>query len=164
MNLNPHRKLLSLAAILCSLPALAVVPGTAAPDFKGTDSTGTQHTLSQYRGKFVVLEWANQGCPYDRKHYLSGSMESQQRDWTAKGVVWLSILSSGVGQQGYVNPAEENEYLKKMHAAPTAAILDPTSTHARLPTKCSSWRKVRHSTTSSQYTAYSPTIESPEPQ
>jgi hypothetical protein len=132
MNLKPHRKLLSLAAILCSLPALAVVPGTAAPDFKGTDSTGTQHTLSQYRGKFVVLEWANQGCPYDRKHYLSGSMESQQRDWTAKGVVWLSILSSGVGQQGYVNPAEENEYLKKMHAAPTAAILDPTSTIARL--------------------------------
>jgi len=79
-----------------------------------------------------VLEWANQGCPYDRKHYLSGSMESQQREWTAKGVVWLSIISSGVGQQGYVNPAEENEYLKKMHAAPTAAILDPTSTIARL--------------------------------
>ena len=120
MNLKPHRKLLSFAAFLCSLPALAVVPGTAAPDFKGTDSTGTQHTLSQYRGKFVVLEWANQGCPYDRKHYLSGSMESQQRDWTAKGVVWLSI------------PAEENEYLKKMRAAPTAAILDPTSTIARM--------------------------------
>ena len=55
---------------------MAVAPGTTAPDFKGTDSNGAQHTLSQYRGKFVVLEWANQGCPYDRKHYLSGSMES----------------------------------------------------------------------------------------
>ena len=118
MNLKPRRKLLSFALVLLSLPALAVAPGTAAPDFKGTDSTGTQHTLSQYRGKFVVLEWANQGCPYDRKHYLSGSMEALQKEWTAKGVVWLSIISSGVGQQGYVNPAEENEYLKKMHADP----------------------------------------------
>jgi hypothetical protein len=132
MNLKPRRKLLSYVLILLSLPAMAVVPGTSAPDFKGTDSNGTQHTLSQYRGKFVVLEWANQGCPYDRKHYLSGSMEALQKEWTAKGVVWLSIISSGVGQQGYVNPAEENEYLKTMHAAPTAAILDPTSTIARL--------------------------------
>ena len=134
MNFIPHRKLplLALTLALLSRPALAVVPGTPAPDFKGTDSTGAQHTLSQYRGKFVVLEWANQGCPYDRKHYLSGSMESLQRNWTSKGVVWLSIISSGVGQQGYVNPTEENEYLKKMHAAPTAAILDPTSTIARL--------------------------------
>jgi AhpC/TSA family len=132
MNLKPHRKLLLLALALLSLPTLAVVPGATAPDFKGTDSTGAQHTLSQYRGKFVVLEWANQGCPYDRKHYLSGSMEALQKEWTTKGVVWLSIISSGVGQQGYVNPAEENEYLKKMHAAPTAAILDPTSTIARL--------------------------------
>jgi hypothetical protein len=132
MNLKSHRKLLALALALLTLPAIAVALGATAPDFKGTDSTGAQHTLSQYRGKFVVLEWANQGCPYDRKHYLSGSMEALQKEWTAKGVVWLSIISSGVGQQGYVNPAEENEYLKKMHAAPTAAILDPTSTIARL--------------------------------
>ena len=123
---------LALALILCSLPALAIIPGTAAPDFKGTDSTGTQHTLSQYRGKFVVLEWANQGCPYDQKHYLSGNMESLQRQWTGKGVVWLSVISSAPGQQGHVTPAEENDYLRKMRAAPTAAILDPTSTIARL--------------------------------
>jgi len=130
----PRTQLLpSLAlAILCSLPALAITPGTAAPNFKGTDSTGAQHTLSQYRGKFVVLEWANQGCPYDQKHYLSGNMESLQRQWTAKGVVWLSVISSAPGQQGHVTPAEENDYLKKMRAAPTAAILDPTSTIARL--------------------------------
>jgi hypothetical protein len=123
---------LFLALMLCSLPALAITPGTAAPNFKGTDSTGAQHTLSQYRGKFVVLEWANQGCPYDQKHYLSGNMESLQRQWTAKGVVWLSVISSAPGQQGHVTPAEENEYLKKMRAAPSAAILDPTSTIARL--------------------------------
>jgi hypothetical protein len=130
----PRTQLLpSLAlAILCSLPALAITPGTTAPNFKGTDSTGAQHTLSQYRGKFVVLEWANQGCPYDQKHYLSGNMESLQRQWTAKGVVWLSVISSAPGQQGHVTPAEENDYLKKMRATPTAAILDPTSTIARL--------------------------------
>jgi hypothetical protein len=127
-----HRKLLSLALALTSIPAFAVGPGSPAPDFKGTDSNGVQHSLSDYRGKYVVLEWANQGCPYDRKHYLSGSIESQQKDWTAKGVVWLTVISSAPGAQGYVTPAEENTYLKKMNAAPTAALLDPTSTIARV--------------------------------
>src|ERR1700730_17387714 len=127
-----HRRLLSLALATFTLPALAVAPGSIAPDFKGTDSNGAQHTLSDYRGKYVVLEWANQGCPYDRKHYLSGSIESQQREWTAKGVVWLSVISSATGAQGYVTPSEENTYLKTMHAAPTAALLDPTSAIARL--------------------------------
>jgi peroxiredoxin len=127
-----HRGLLSLALTLCTLPALCVTPGTAAPEFKGIDSTGNPHTLSQYRGKYVVLEWANQGCPYDQKHYLSGSMEALQKEWTAKGVVWLSILSSAPGQQGNVSPSEENAYLKKMNAAPTAAILDPSGDIGRL--------------------------------
>ena len=129
-----HRRLLSLALTLATfaLPALAVAPGSPAPDFKGTDSNGVQHTLSEYRGKFVVLEWANKGCPYDQKHYLSGSMENLQKEWTAKGVVWLSVISSAPGEQGYVTPSEENPYLKTMHAAPTAALLDPTSAIARL--------------------------------
>ena len=126
------RRLLSVALLLAATSAFALPPNSIAPDFKGTDSTGAQQDLSKYRGKFVVLEWANQGCPYDRKHYLSGSMESLQRTWTAKGVIWLSIISSAPGAQGYVTPAEENAYLKTMHAAPTAAILDPTSTIARL--------------------------------
>jgi hypothetical protein len=127
-----RRKLLAITLSAVTLPVLAVVPGTPAPDFKGTDSTGVQHSLSEYRGKFVVLEWANQGCPYDRKHYLSGSMEAQQREWTAKGVIWLSVISSAPGEQGYVTPAEENTYLKTMHAAPTAVLLDPEGTIGRL--------------------------------
>jgi len=128
-----RRSLLSLALlVVCVVPGRAVAPGTAAPDFKGVDSTGVQQTLSQYRGKFVVLEWANQGCPYDRKHYLSGNMEALQREWTGKGVVWLSVISSAPGEQGNVTAAEENEYLKKMKAAPTAAILDPTGAIGRL--------------------------------
>ena len=127
-----HRKLLSLVLSFATISALAVAPGSPAPDFKGTDSNGVQHTLSEYRGKFVVLEWANKGCPYDQKHYLSGSMENLQKEWTAKGVVWLSVISSAPGEQGYVTPSEENTYLKTMHAAPTAALLDPTSAIARL--------------------------------
>ena len=120
-----HRRLLPVVLLFTSLSAIALPPNSIAPDFKGTDSTGVLQNLAKYRGKYVVLEWANQGCPYDRKHYLSGSMEALQKEWTAKGVVWLSVISSAPGEQGYVNPAEENDYLKKMHAAPTAAILDP---------------------------------------
>jgi peroxiredoxin len=127
-----HRRLLSLALSALTLPAFAVVPGATAPDFKGTDSNGVQHSLSEYRGKYVVLEWANKGCPYDQKHYLSGSMETQQKEWTAKGVIWLSIISSAPGAQGYVTPSEENTYIKTMHVASTAVLLDPTSAIARL--------------------------------
>ena len=116
-----------LSAIMAaSSIALALPPGSVAPEFKGVDSNGVTHSLSGYRGKFVVLEWANRGCPYEQKHYLSGNMESLQKQWTAKGVVWLSILSDGPAQQGYVTPAEENDYLRTMKASPTAALLDPT--------------------------------------
>jgi peroxiredoxin len=118
-------------AMICA-GALALTPGETAPDFKGTDSNGKTETLAQYRGKYVVLEWANKGCPYERKLYENGTMESLQKRWTAKGVVWLSVLSSAPGQQGNVSPAEENDYLRTMKAAPTAAILDPSGTIGRL--------------------------------
>jgi peroxiredoxin len=126
------RTLPAAALLLAATAAFAIPPGSQAPDFHGTDSTGKAQSLSQYRGKFVVLEWANKGCPYEQKQYNSGNMEKLQREWTARGVVWLSILSSAPGQQGNVTPAEENEYLKQMHAAPTAAILDPSGAIGRL--------------------------------
>ena len=100
--------------------------GSPAPTFTGTDTHGQTHKLADYRGKYVVLEWTNKDCPYTRKQYDSGNMQSLQREWTAKGVVWLTILSSAPGKQGYMTAAEENAWLKKIHAAPTAAILDPT--------------------------------------
>ena len=119
---------LSLVVASALVPSLAqeVRIGAAAPEFKATDSNGKAESLDQYRGKYVVLEWHNQGCPYTKKHYTSGNMQALQKEWTAKGVVWLSVISSAPGEQGYVTPAEENEYLKTMHAAPTAALLDPT--------------------------------------
>jgi len=108
------------------LPTWAARVGEKAPDFTATDSTGVEHTLSQYAGKYVVLEWHNNGCPYVRKQYNSGNMQRLQKGWTARGVVWLTVISSAPGMQGYVTGNEENAYLKQMNAVPTAALLDPT--------------------------------------
>ena len=117
---------LAVYALLLALPLLGARVGETAPEFVGTDSNGKTHKLSDYRGKVVVLEWHNQGCPYTKKHYESGNMQKLQKEWTAKGVVWLTVISSAPGEQGYVTAEQENEYLKKMNAAPTAALLDPT--------------------------------------
>ena len=122
----------TLGVAMLSGSAWALKPGDAALEFKGTDSNGKTETLTQYRGKYVVLEWANQGCPYDQKHYKSGNMERLQKEWTAKGVVWLSVISSAQGEQGYVTPSEENAYLERMHAVPTAAVLDPSGTIGKM--------------------------------
>src|SRR5277367_2780732 len=119
------------AALSFTLIAFAARVGDPAPDFTGTDSNGQTHKLSDYRGKFVVLEWTNNGCPYTQKHYNSGNMQALQKQWTAKGVVWLTILSSAQGEQGYMTAADENAYIGKVQADPTAAILDPTGTIGR---------------------------------
>lgn len=114
-------------AFLLTLPlAWAAKVGDAAPDFTATDSNGNVHKLSQYRGKYVVLEWTNRGCPYTQKHYNTGNMQRLQKEWTAKGVIWLTVASSAPGKQGYVTAADENAYLKQVNAAPTAVLLDPT--------------------------------------
>jgi peroxiredoxin len=119
-----------LAAIVSltafSLCAYAAKVGDPAPDFTGTDTNGQTHKLSEYRGKYVVLEWTNNGCPYTRKHYTSGNMQNLQKEWTAKGVVWLTVLSSAKGEQGYMTASDENAYMSKVHASPSAALLDPT--------------------------------------
>ena len=116
---------LSLLFLLVAA-ALAARVGEPAPDFTATDSNGKTHRLSEYKGKFVVLEWHNQGCPYTRKHYQSGNMQRLQKEWTSKGVIWLTVISSAPGTQGFVTAAAENDYVKKMNAVPTAVLLDPT--------------------------------------
>lgn len=126
MRLQPRIWTMALAAAFAfTLSAAAAKVGDPAPDFTGTDTQGQQIKLSDYRGKFVVLEWTNNGCPYTKKHYTSGNMQALQKEWTAKGVVWLTILSSAPGEQGYMTAPEENAYIAKVHADPTAAILDP---------------------------------------
>jgi peroxiredoxin len=127
MRRSLHKTITVLCAIASlSLSAHAVKVGDSAPDFTGTDTNGRIHKLSEYKGKFVVLEWTNNGCPYTRKHYSSGNMQNLQKEWTAKGVVWLTVLSSSQGAQGYMTASAENSYIETVHASPTAAILDPT--------------------------------------
>jgi hypothetical protein len=116
--------------LVSSLEAQRV--GESAPDFQATDSNGQMRRLSDYRGKFVVLEWHNNGCPYTRKHYESGNMQGLQKQWTGRGVVWFTVISSAPGQQGYVTAPQENDYLRQMNAAPTAALLDPRGEVGRL--------------------------------
>ena len=123
---------LAAALLSLSLPAQSVRVGDPAPAFSATDSQGKTESLSAYRGKYVVLEWHNQGCPYTRKHYVSGNMQALQKEWTAKGVAWFTVISSAPGHQGYVTSSEENQYLAQMHAAPTSVLMDPDAKIARL--------------------------------
>lgn len=98
--------------------------GQKAPDFTLPDTRGLKRKLSSYRGKFVVLEWVNFGCPFVRKHYDSGNMQSLQRMWTGKGVVWLSVNSSAPGKQGHFTPEEAEKIVEQNKAAPSAYLID----------------------------------------
>jgi peroxiredoxin len=134
VSLNRLSTYAVVSAALLAVPVFAQQArvGAPAPDFTATDSRGQTETLAQYRGKYVVLEWHNQGCPYTRKHYVSGNMQALQKEWTGKGVVWFTVISSAPGQQGYVTPAEENAYLSQMHAVPTAVLMDSAGKIGRL--------------------------------
>jgi peroxiredoxin len=106
--------------------------GQPAPDFTATDSKGASQTLSRYRGKTVVLEWTNADCPYTRKHYTSGNMQSIQELAQKNGVVWLSVISSAPGKQGFVNGPAADDLTEARHAAPSAVLLDPSGNLGRL--------------------------------
>jgi peroxiredoxin len=95
-----------------------------APDFVGVTAEGETIHLASLRGHIVVLEWSNHECPYVRKHYESGNMQSLQKKWTDRGVVWLTVLSSAPGKQGYVDPSRAQELTVERDAHPTAVILD----------------------------------------
>jgi peroxiredoxin len=123
---------MALTALVVVLVARAATVGQAAPTFTGTDSQGKTRSLEQYRGKYVVLEWTNRDCPYTKKQYDSGNMQALQREWTAKGVVWLTVLSSAPNEDGYLTAAQENAQMERVHAHPTAAILDPKGEIGRL--------------------------------
>ena len=121
-----------VALLAISANAQAVRVGAPAPAFTATDSRGQTETLAQYRGKYVVLEWHNQGCPFTKKHYVSGNMQALQKEWTGKGVVWFTVISSAPGQQGYLTSSQENAYLTQVHASPTAVLMDPEGKLGRL--------------------------------
>ncbi|MGQ9897320.1 MAG: thioredoxin family protein [Acidobacteriota bacterium] len=120
---------LFMAACTAANTATATPPTEKpAPPFTAVDSNGKKHSLSDFKGKFVVLEWVNFDCPFVVRHYKSGNMQALQRKYTAKGVVWLSINSSAVGKQGYFSPSEINAKIKERNAAPTAYLIDTDGT------------------------------------
>ena len=109
-----------------AVPAAAVgIVGQPAPGFTLTDSNGKPRSLADFPGKVVVLEWWNYQCPFVGKHYGSGNMQKLQKEWTARGVVWLTVNSSAPGKQGHVDGAQANALMTEKGGAPSAVLLDP---------------------------------------
>lgn len=129
-----RRVILGLLLVLLGAPAFAADAkiGQPAPDFTAVDTLGHSQSLSAYRGKIVVLEWTNPQCPYVGKHYNSGNMQALQKQAVAQGVVWLSVVSSAPGKEGYMSAADANAYMKKVGSNATARILDPEGKLGRL--------------------------------
>jgi peroxiredoxin len=125
-------KLSKLIGTLAAGPALAMAlsasaapeVGAPAPGFTGTTSNGEQVSLSDFADQTVILEWTNHDCPFVVKHYETDNMQAIQRDMTADGVVWLTVISSAPGKQGHVSPEQANELTVSRNAAPTHVILD----------------------------------------
>lgn len=103
-----------------------------APDFTLVDSNGKSHSLSDFKGKYVVLEWVNFDCPFVRKHYNGNNMQTLQKSYTEKGIVWLSVCSSAPGKQGHFETKELQERMKKEKAVPTAYLVDEDGTVGRM--------------------------------
>ena len=120
---------LSAAALAAPIPAAAEpVVGSPAPTFSGTDTKGQKVNLADYLGKTVILEWTNHDCPYVKKHYESDNMQAMQRSYTDDDVVWLSIISSAPGKQGYVSPDEAIQLTNGRQASPSHVLFDPEGT------------------------------------
>jgi len=121
---------LALATVLAA-PTLAATVGQPAPAFTATDSNGKVHRLADFKGKTVVLEWTNAGCPFVQKHYGAGNMQATQAAATKAGAVWLTVNSGAPGRQGFVDGAAANAEIAKGKAKQTAYLLDPTGTIGR---------------------------------
>jgi peroxiredoxin len=106
--------------------------GEPAPAFTATSTAGSPVSLGAYKGRIVVLEWTNHECPYVRKHYETGNMQALQRETTGQGIVWLTVISSAKGEQGYVTAAQADELTTTRKAAPTVVLLDEAGAVGRM--------------------------------
>jgi peroxiredoxin len=122
--------LLTAAALVFS-SANAAPPGDVAPAFSEVNTAGETISLADFKGKTVVLEWTNNGCPFVQKHYNSKNMQNTQAAATADGVVWLSVISSKPGAQGNVTPAQADKLTVDRGANPTHVLLDPDGSMGR---------------------------------
>ena len=134
-----NRRIFSAALVLgawaaspaAQAQAAAAAVGQAAPDFSAVDATGKTHRLSDYKGRLVVLEWTNPGCPFVRKHY-SGNMQSLQKEFTGKGVVWLAVNSTETDSGDYLPPAQLDGWMADKQARPSATLMDESGRIGRL--------------------------------
>src|SRR3982750_2905803 len=132
---------MNMKLLLAALPSLigtalfaadAPPVGSAAPNFSLTDTKGETHSLSQYKGKFVVLEWFNPECPFVKKHYGSSNMQNLQKEFTDKGVVWLTIDSNAPGTEGNLTADQAQKVMNSWKTKMTALLIDPESKVAKL--------------------------------
>lgn len=108
-----------------SAQSAAPAVGKPAPSFTATDADGKAVSLGDFKGKTVVLEWTNDECPFVKKHYGGQNMQALQKKWTGKDVVWLTVISSPPGEQGYADGAKAKKLTADRGAAPTSVVLDP---------------------------------------
>ena len=122
------KTILTILGSLAATAALAIdLPpvGSAAPEFSLPDAKGKPHALSDYKGKYVVLEWFNPECPFVKKHYGGGNMQKLQEQYTSKGVVWLTIDSNAPGTEGNLSPDQAEKVANAWKTKQTALLLDP---------------------------------------
>lgn len=131
--INALRRTLGIAltAGLVAIAHAAVAPGLPAPDFTLTGVDGASVKLSQYRGKYVVLEWFNSECPFVQKHYNSGNMQKLQAKYTDKGIVWLAINSTNPQHSNYRDAKRSRQIMSDWKAKPDSLLLDPGGTVGR---------------------------------
>ena len=121
------RSILLTAALALAAPAAYAAPvvGQPAPAFTAKDADGKTRSLSEFKGRTVVLEWTNDGCPYVQKHYKSGNMQGLQKGAAKDGVIWLTLISSAPGKQGYLDGAQARGWTAANDAGSAALLLDP---------------------------------------
>ena len=122
--MRPLIATLTCALALAALPAAAVPVGKPAPDFTLNDVSGKPVKLSDFKGKYVVLEWVNPECPYVQKHYNSGNLPALQKEYGEKNVTWLAINSSNPRAGDYKTPAQMQTWMKQKSGAPGATLMD----------------------------------------
>lgn len=114
----------ALLTLIFSSNVFSLTVNQPSPDFALNDTQGKTHKLSDYKGKYVVLEWVNPECPFVKKHYDSGNMPNLQKQWSTKDVVWLAINSTNPGHGDFKTPQQMNDWLKAKNAAPKASLVD----------------------------------------
>ena len=131
MRLHAIRLATAAVAAILAGAAFAATPGQPAPDFTVSDASGKPVKLSEFRGKHVVLEWTNPECPFVQKHYNAKNMQSLQKEFGARDVVWLSVNSTNRNHAEYMDGTQMAAWMQKQGGVPRAVLIDDTSATGR---------------------------------